>query len=70
MEGNIEADNYNTNVAVKTGSFFLKGNGHSDWGVQNRLARIFNPKSGNTVMARVRPRLYNGADKPVSNAWI
>jgi len=50
MEGNIEADNYNTNVAVKTGSFFLKGNGHSDWGVQNRLARIFNPKSGNTVM--------------------
>lgn len=49
-EGNIEAKNYNTDVAVKTDGFFLKGNAHSDWGVQNRLARIFNAKSGNTVM--------------------
>ena len=47
-EGNIEAKNYNTDVAVKTDGFFLKGNAHADWGVQNRLARIFNAKSGNT----------------------
>lgn len=50
LEGNIDAGNYNTNVAAKTDSFFLKGTGHADWGVQNRMAKIFDPKSGNTVM--------------------
>ncbi|MEE8393165.1 MAG: 3-hydroxy-5-phosphonooxypentane-2,4-dione thiolase [Rhodospirillales bacterium] len=30
--------------------FFLKGSGALDWGMQNRLARIFNPETGNTVM--------------------
>lgn len=30
--------------------FFLKGSNALDWGMQNRLARIFNPKTGNTVM--------------------
>src|SRR5256714_11832029 len=30
--------------------FFLKGAGALDWGMQNRLARIFNPESGKTVM--------------------
>ena len=49
-EGNIEANNYGIGIAQKSGSFFLKGNGHADWGVKNRLSRIFNPKSGNTVM--------------------
>ncbi|MBQ6534311.1 MAG: 3-hydroxy-5-phosphonooxypentane-2,4-dione thiolase [Opitutales bacterium] len=49
-EGNIEAKQYNTQIRQKNGAFFVKGNGHADWGVQSRLARIFNPKSGNTVM--------------------
>lgn len=30
--------------------FFLKGSKSLDWGMQNRLSRIFNPKSGRTVM--------------------
>ena len=30
--------------------FFLKGSANYDWGMKNRLARIFNPKSGRTVM--------------------
>ena len=30
--------------------FFLKGSGALDWGMQNRLARIFNPETGRTVM--------------------
>lgn len=30
--------------------YFLKGSGSYDWGMQNRLARIFNPASGKTVM--------------------
>ena len=49
-EGNLEAKNFSADVSAESGSFFLKGNSHVDWGVQNRLARIFNPKSGNTVM--------------------
>jgi putative autoinducer-2 (AI-2) aldolase len=30
--------------------FFVKGNAHYDWGLKNRMSRIFNPKSGKTVM--------------------
>ncbi len=30
--------------------FFLKGSGALDWGMQNRLSRIFNPNTGKTVM--------------------
>ncbi len=30
--------------------FFLKGSGALDWGMQNRLARIFSPETGKTVM--------------------
>ena len=37
-------------VPSKNEAFFLKGAGALDWGMQNRLARIFNPKTGKTVM--------------------
>ncbi len=30
--------------------FFLKGAANHDWGLKNRLSRIFNPKTGRTVM--------------------
>jgi 3-hydroxy-5-phosphonooxypentane-2,4-dione thiolase len=30
--------------------FFLKGSGQYDWGMKNRLARIFRPDTGRTVM--------------------
>ncbi len=45
-----EAKDYGIGIPVKTETFFLKGANHLDWGMQNRLARIFNPKSGRTVM--------------------
>ncbi|MDR0699929.1 MAG: 3-hydroxy-5-phosphonooxypentane-2,4-dione thiolase [Tannerella sp.] len=31
-------------------SFFLKGSDHMSWGMKNRMSRIFNPKTGRTVM--------------------
>ncbi|MDR0742896.1 MAG: 3-hydroxy-5-phosphonooxypentane-2,4-dione thiolase [Tannerella sp.] len=31
-------------------SFFLKGTDHVGWGLKNRMSRIFNPKTGRTVM--------------------
>jgi len=40
-----------SDVPVKTdSSFFLKGLGSYDWGLQDRMSRIFNPKSGKSVM--------------------
>ena len=41
---------FSVGVPVETPGFFLKGSAHLNWGMKNRLSRIFNPKSGNTVM--------------------
>lgn len=45
-----ETKNYHVDIPQKNHSFFLKGSNSLDWGMQNRLARIFNPKSGRTIM--------------------
>lgn len=37
-------------IPQKSELFSLKGSAALDWGMQNRLARIFNPKTGRTVM--------------------
>jgi putative autoinducer-2 (AI-2) aldolase len=42
--------NYFTGIPQKNELFFLKGSNNYDWGMKNRLARIFNPVSGKTVM--------------------
>ncbi len=42
--------NYYIDIPQKSEAFFLKGSNAYDWGMKNRLARIFNPKSGKTVM--------------------
>lgn len=41
---------YGIGIPVKHESFFLKGLDHSDWGIKDRMSRIFNVKSGKTVM--------------------
>jgi len=45
-----ESKQFHTDVPQATEGFFLKGSNQYDWGLKNRLARIFNPVSGNTVM--------------------
>jgi putative autoinducer-2 (AI-2) aldolase len=45
-----EAKNYHLDVPQAGAGFFVKGGDGCDWGMKNRLARMFNPKSGNTVM--------------------
>jgi 3-hydroxy-5-phosphonooxypentane-2,4-dione thiolase len=42
--------NFYTDIPQKSEAFFLKGSNAYDWGMKNRLARIFNPRSGKTVM--------------------
>ena len=44
------AKDFGIGIPVKTETFFLKGANNLDWGMQDRLARIFSPKSGRTVM--------------------
>ena len=50
MEGFKEAAAYGLDKPQKSEQFFLKGKENQGWGVKNRLARIFNPKTGHTVM--------------------
>jgi 3-hydroxy-5-phosphonooxypentane-2,4-dione thiolase len=42
--------NFHEDVPPLERGFFLKGSGAYDWGMQNRLSRIFRPDSGRTVM--------------------
>ena len=45
-----EGKEFHINSPQENKPFFLKGSGALDWGMQNRLAQIFNPESGRTVM--------------------
>jgi len=45
-----EGKDYGLGIPMKTEGFFLKGSNALDWGMKNRLARIFSPKTGKTVM--------------------
>jgi 3-hydroxy-5-phosphonooxypentane-2,4-dione thiolase len=48
--GEDKDKNYGIGIPQETPGFFLKGSAHLDWGMKNRLSRIFNPRSGRTVM--------------------
>ena len=39
-----------TSVPQEAPGFFLKGSHQYDWGLKNRLSRVFNPKDGRTLM--------------------
>lgn len=45
-----EGASFGLNTPANTDGFYLKGINNSDWGLKNRMSRIFNQKSGNTVM--------------------
>jgi putative autoinducer-2 (AI-2) aldolase len=55
-----ESKEFYAHIAQKTDGFFLKGSASLDWGMQNRLARIFNPKTGRTVMLAVDHGYFQG----------
>ena len=50
LDGVRDTKEFHTDVPQRTEGFFLKGSSHYDWGLKNRLGRIFDAKSGNTVM--------------------
>ena len=41
---------YGLGIAQAKQSYFLKGSNNLDWGMKDRLSRIFNPNDGRTVM--------------------
>ena len=51
---------YYEDVPMKTEGFFLKGAGSLDWGMKNRLSRIFNPATGRTVMFAIDHGYFQG----------
>ena len=48
--GNKAAHDYHLDVPAAQEGFYVKGAAHCGWGMKARLARMFHPKSGNTVM--------------------
>jgi 3-hydroxy-5-phosphonooxypentane-2,4-dione thiolase len=55
-----DTKNFHLGVPVKQEAFFLKGSNALDWGVQSRLARIFSPASGRTLMLAIDHGYFQG----------
>ena len=51
---------FHEGVGAQTPGAFLKGSGSYDWGMTNRLARIFRPESGRTVMLAIDHGYFQG----------
>ena len=60
IDNGKETKNFYVDVPVRSDSFFLKGSNSLDWGMQNRLARIFDPTSGRTVMLAIDHGYFQG----------
>lgn len=59
-DGLKEGKKYYTDTPQETQGFFLKGSNSLDWGMKNRLSRIFNPKTGRTVMLAIDHGYFQG----------
>jgi 3-hydroxy-5-phosphonooxypentane-2,4-dione thiolase len=55
-----EDKNFYEDIPAPEQGFFLKGSGAYDWGMKNRLARIFRPDSGRTVMLAIDHGYFQG----------
>ncbi len=55
-----EDKTFHEDIPAPDQGFFLKGAGAYDWGMKNRLARIFRPDSGHTVMLAIDHGYFQG----------
>lgn len=55
-----ELKNFYPDTPARPDGFFLKGAGSLDWGMKNRLARIFRPDTGRTVMLAIDHGYFQG----------
>ncbi|MBA4417107.1 MAG: 3-hydroxy-5-phosphonooxypentane-2,4-dione thiolase [Syntrophus sp. (in: bacteria)] len=47
-------------IPAKSEPFYLKGSNSLDWGMKNRLSKIFNPKSGKALMLAIDHGYFQG----------
>src|SRR5207248_392494 len=59
-EADAEGARYQAETPQAAPGFFLKGSHQLDWGMKNRLARVFSPQSGRTVMLAVDHGYFQG----------
>jgi putative autoinducer-2 (AI-2) aldolase len=59
-DGAKEEKQYDAHIPMATPGFFLKGSGSLDWGMKNRLSRIFNPDTGRTLMLAIDHGYFQG----------
>jgi 3-hydroxy-5-phosphonooxypentane-2,4-dione thiolase len=55
-----DSKNFHLDVPARSEPFFLKGSVSLDWGMQNRLGRIFRRESGRTVMLAIDHGYFQG----------
>jgi len=55
-----ESKRFSSDIPQKIPEYSLKGSQSLDWGMKNRLGRIFNPKSGRTVMLAIDHGYFQG----------
>src|SRR3954469_18285606 len=60
LENLQEGKNFYLDVPQENPVFCLKGSNSLDWGMKNRLARIFAPEDGRTVMLAVDHGYFQG----------
>ncbi len=58
-----DGKDFGLNTPQDTQGFFLKGNAQYDWGIKNRMSRIFNPDTGRTVMLAFDHGYFQGPTK-------
>ncbi len=54
------AKDFRVDIPMQTPGFFLKGSGALDWGMKNRLSRIFSPETGRTLMLAIDHGYFQG----------
>src|SRR6478736_6278730 len=59
-EADEEGKKYQIEQPQLAPGFYLKGSHQLDWGMKNRLARVFDPSSGRTVMLAVDHGYFQG----------
>ena len=59
-EADGDPKDFHADVPPPADGFFLKGSGSLDWGMSNRLARIFRPQTGRTVMLAIDHGYFQG----------
>jgi 3-hydroxy-5-phosphonooxypentane-2,4-dione thiolase len=55
-----EGERYSPHQPQQTPGFYLKGSHQLDWGMKNRLARVFAPATGRTVMLAIDHGYFQG----------